>query len=107
MIPKHTYIRSPKLLRAVAELPCQCCGSENNVQAAHSNWSGGKGRGIKASDPHSAALCLKCHWEIDQGNKLTKEERKEKWLAAHRRTVQALQSQGKWPIDIPIPDIEL
>jgi hypothetical protein len=62
---------------------------------------------VKADDNHIAALCLKCHWEIDQGNKMTKEERKEKWLAAHRRTVQALQSQGKWPIDIPIPDIEL
>jgi len=106
MIPKHTYIRSPKLLRAVAELPCQCCGHPHS-QAAHSNWSGGKGKGVKADDNHIAALCLKCHWEIDQGNKMTKEERKEKWLAAHRRTVQALQSQGKWPIDIPIPDIEL
>ncbi len=106
MFQKHTYIRSPKLLRAVAELSCQCCGHPNS-QAAHSNWTGGKGQGVKADDNHIAALCLKCHWEIDQGNKMTKEERKEKWLAAHRRTVQALQGQGKWPIDIPIPDIEL
>jgi hypothetical protein len=106
MFQKHTYIRSPKLLRAVAELSCQCCGHPNS-QAAHSNWSGGKGRGVKADDSHIAALCLKCHWEIDQGNKLSKEERKQKWLQAHRRTVQALQEQGKWPIDIPIPDIEL
>ena len=106
MFQKHTYIRSPKLLRAVAELSCQCCGHPNS-QAAHSNWTGGKGKGVKADDSHIAALCLKCHWEIDQGNKMTKEERKEKWLQAHRRTVQALQGQGKWPIDIPIPDIEL
>ena len=106
MIPKHTYIRSPKLLRAVAELSCQCCRHPNS-QAAHSNWTGGKGKGVKADDNHIAALCLKCHWEIDQGNKMTKEERKEKWLLAHKRTVKALQDQGKWPIDIPIPDIEL
>ena len=106
MFQKHTYIRSPKLLRAVAELSCQCCGHPDS-QAAHSNWSGGKGRGVKADDNHIAALCLKCHWEIDQGHKLTKEERKLKWLQAHRRTVQELYLQGKWPIDIPIPDIEL
>ena len=106
MYQKQTYIRSQTLLKAVAGLQCQCCGHENS-QAAHSNWSGGKGKGIKACDTHIAALCLKCHWEIDQGNKLSKEERKDKWLQAHRRTVQALQNQGRWPIDIPIPDIEL
>jgi hypothetical protein len=105
MIPKQTYIRSQKLLKAVASLPCQCCGHPDS-QAAHSNWWGGKGKGIKASDEFSASLCLKCHWEIDQGNKLTKVERKQKWLSAHRRTVQELQRQGLWPVDIPIPEIE-
>ena len=106
MYQKQTYIRSQKLLKAVASLPCQCCGSEQNVQAAHSNWSGGKGRSIKACDTHTAATCLRCHWEIDQGNKLTKDERKQKWLMAHKRTVKELQRQGKWPIDIPVPEIE-
>lgn len=106
MYQKQTYIRSPKLLKAVASLPCQCCGSEQYVQAAHSNWWGGKGKGIKASDEFCASLCVRCHWEIDQGNKLSKDERKQKWLAAHKRTVDALQKQGKWPIDIPVPDIE-
>lgn len=103
--PKRTYIRSQKLLKAVAALDCQCCGGWPS-QAAHSNWGGGKGRGIKADDNLIAALCLKCHFEIDQGHKLSREERKLKWLVAHKRTVHALQSAGQWPLDIPIPDPE-
>jgi len=50
MIPKHQYVRSRKLLKLVTELPCQHCGAEHMVQAAHSNWGGGKGRGVKADD---------------------------------------------------------
>lgn len=76
------------------------------VQAAHTNWGGGKGRGIKADDNLVAALCLKCHFEIDQGNTLSKEERQEKWLAAHKKTVYALIGAGLWPDDVPLPTID-
>jgi transcription elongation factor Elf1 len=58
--PKHSYIRSKKLLRLVASLDCQLCGSQEVVQAAHTNWGGGKGRSIKADDNLVAALCMKC-----------------------------------------------
>lgn len=102
--PKHTYVRSQKLLRMVASLPCQHCGSEQYVQAAHSNWGGGKGRGIKADDNLVAALCVWCHYQIDQGSKLSKQERQQIWLDAHKKTVDALQEV--WPVDIPIPDIK-
>ena len=98
---KHKYIRSKKLLKLVAGLDCQSCGSGEMVQAAHTNWGGGKGRGIKADDNLVAALCLRCHYEIDQGSKLNKEERMEKWLKAHSKTVNALRSV--WPVDIPLP----
>ena len=98
---KHKYIRSKKLLKLVAGLDCQACGSGEMVQAAHTNWGGGKGRGIKADDNLVAALCLRCHYEIDQGSKLSKEERMEKWLKAHSKTVNALRSV--WPVDIPLP----
>lgn len=91
MFPKHTYVRDKALLKRVAQLDCQHCGSGEMVQAAHSNWGGGKGRGIKADDNLVAALCLKCHWEIDQGVKLTKLERQEMWQRAHQRTMRALQ----------------
>lgn len=99
---KHKYIRSKKLLKLVAGLDCQACGSGEMVQAAHTNWGGGKGRGIKADDNLVAALCLRCHYEIDQGSKLSKEERMEKWLKAHSKTVNALRSV--WPVDIPLPE---
>jgi len=74
------------------------------IQAAHSNWGGGKGRGIKADDNLVAALCLRCHYEIDQGKTLSKQERQEMWAAAHRKTVDKLVALDLWPSDIKIPD---
>lgn len=103
MIKKHKYIRSPKLLKAVAELDCQSCGSGYGTQAAHTNWGGGKGRGIKADDNLIAALCQNCHYEIDQGKNLTKEQRQELWLKAHHRTVKILLETNKWALDVPVP----
>jgi hypothetical protein len=103
MYPKHNYVRSQKLLKMVANLDCQCCGQSYGIQAAHSNWGGGKGKGIKADDNLVAALCLSCHYEIDQGANLSKEERQEMWLNAHKKTVEALQSV--WPKEVPIPSI--
>jgi hypothetical protein len=106
LFQKHKYVRSKKLLQLVAGLDCQACGSGNMVQAAHTNWGGGKGRGIKADDNLVAALCLKCHYEIDQGNTLSKEERQQKWQDAHQATVQALCDAGSWPADVPMPTME-
>jgi hypothetical protein len=103
MFQKHQYVRSKKLLKLVAGLDCQACGSGNMVQAAHTNWGGGKGRGVKADDNLVAALCLKCHYEIDQGKELSKEERQDKWQQAHLATVKKLFNQGAWPVDVPIP----
>jgi hypothetical protein len=100
---KHQYIRSKKLLKLVAGLDCQACGSGNMVQAAHTIWGGGKGRGVKADDNLVAALCLKCHYEIDQGKDMSKEERQEMWEQAHIATVKKLYIQGLWPVDVPIP----
>ena len=103
MFQKHQYVRSKKLLKLVAGLDCQACGSGNMVQAAHTNWGGGKGRGVKADDNLVAALCLKCHYEIDQGKDMSKEERQEMWEQAHIATVKKLYIQGLWPVDLPIP----
>jgi hypothetical protein len=105
MILKHKYIRCKRLLWLVAELECQLCGSGQNIQAAHTNWGGGKGRGIKADDNLVAALCLECHYKIDQGSKWSRDQRKEAWTLAHTRTVKELTESNKWPVDIPIPAI--
>ncbi len=73
------------------------------VQAAHTNWGGGKGRGIKADDNLVAALCMTCHYDIDQGAQWSKAERQQAWNVAHYKTVLALKDN--WPVDIPIPNI--
>ena len=106
MIEKHSYVRSKKLLKLVASLDCQACGSGHMVQAAHTNWGGGKGRGIKADDNLVAALCLKCHYEIDQGKDLSKHERRLMWYLAHNLTVTKLCEQGDWPADVPVPTMD-
>lgn len=103
-IPKHAYVRSKKLLRLVASLDCQLCGSGHFVQAAHSNWGGGKGRGIKSDDNLTAALCVSCHHDIDQGAQWSKRERQQAWWVAHKKTVDCLVDGGKWPVDVPIPN---
>ena len=101
MISKFYYFRSKKHLKNVASLPCQVCGLEGSTQAAHSNQAKhGKGRGIKASDEYTAALCFKHHFLIDQGQSLTKEERVDMWDKAHQKTVNALIEQGLWPDEI-------
>lgn len=87
-----TIYRNKKLLEAVRQSPCQNCGTvDGTVCAAHSNQlRDGKGRGIKASDAAIAALCYACHMSIDQGNKLSKEERLDIWEQAHRKTMRWL-----------------
>jgi hypothetical protein len=81
--------RNKKLLEIVREAPCMMCGlQDGTVVAAHSNQlRDGKGKGIKAADYRIAALCFQCHYEIDQGSKLSKHERIEKWEDAHRHTI--------------------
>jgi len=81
--------RNKKLLELIRVIPCQHCGlQDGTVVAAHSNQlRDGKGRGIKSHDFRVAALCYRCHSELDQGNKLTREERVEMWEQAHRNTI--------------------
>ena len=101
MRPKFNYFRSKKHLMNVASLPCQNCYIEGQTQAAHSNWAEhGKGRGIKASDEFTAALCQTCHAEIDSGAKLNKEQRRYLWDMAHQRTINRLIEQGLWPSEL-------
>lgn len=88
--------RDNKLLRALREAPCMMCGAQDGtVVAAHSNQlRDGKGKGIKAHDYRIAALCHRCHHEIDQGAKLSKTERVAAWEDAHRKTIGWLFDKG-------------
>lgn len=93
-----TY-RSRKLLDAAKQAPrCFACGRHNDgtVVMAHANWHEyGKGAGHKAHDWAVAAICYECHTSLDQGAHMTKEQRKESWIAAHVRTLAWLFDSGK------------
>jgi hypothetical protein len=91
-IPKPQTFRSEKLRRAVATLPCQACGLEGSTQAAHSNQ--GKGGAIKASDARIAALCVRCHTELDQGKTMCKADRRAFEDEMILRTYVALMEAG-------------
>ena len=88
--------RNKKLVEIVRESPCQHCGiQDGTVVAAHSNQlRDGKGRGLKSSDARIAALCYRCHSDIDQGRSLSKDQRVEVWESAHRATIGWLFENG-------------
>ena len=99
MYPKTKYLRDKKRLEACRALPCQHCGAEDGtVIAAHANNAiYGKGRGIKASDEFVAALCQKCHYEVDQGKTLSKDEKSQMWHNAYVKTVKLLKNERTKP----------
>lgn len=90
--------RRPKAERRFADAcrgePCylQIPGApshdEDSVVDCHSNQQQhGKGMGIKADDEKTVPGCAWCHHAIDQGNWLTKEQRRDYWDDAYRRWV--------------------
>lgn len=80
IFPKTLTFRSEDLRRAVASLPCMCCGRIGHTQAAHTNT--GKGGQLKASDAAIMALCADspgftgCHSRVDARSVMTKVERR-------------------------------
>ena len=89
---KTSKFQSEKFRRAVASLECGACGSFAGSQAAHENI--GKGMGLKVSDARCAALCVDCHRELDQGTKMTRQERREFWKDAFITTVVRMIERG-------------
>ena len=86
-----TY-RSRKWLAAVGSIEqCVLCGAWG-TQVAHRNEL--KGMGQKCDDSLTAALCITCHHEIDNGNKLTRNERRERLDRAIVLTVKELSRRG-------------
>lgn len=74
MLKAQTY-RSAKWLAAVREIPyCVGCRRWLPVQAAHANIN--KGIGLKTDDCATAALCLECHAELDNGKLYSRDERR-------------------------------
>lgn len=89
--------RNKKLLEVVREAPCGICGSEiEGVAAAHSNQGRhGKAMSRKAEDCFIAALCPACHYSIDQGKSMSKQERQEAWQSAFETTLLWLFESGR------------
>ena len=93
-----TYFRSRKLLDACRDITCtwplpHAC--DFTSEAAHSNQlRDGKGKGLKAPDYAVAAICHTAHMECDRGATLTKQERREAWDEAHRKTLHELIMMG-------------
>jgi len=86
-------MKNPKWLAAVASLEtCQLCG-RYGVQVAHRNF--GKGMGTKVPDHLTAALCPACHHEIDNGNSLSRDERRALMDRAIVNTIDKLITMGK------------
>lgn len=78
---------------AVASLEtCSLCGSYG-IQVAHQNE--GRGMGQKAKAYQTAALCPKCHHDIDNGSKLDREARLSLMRLAINRTRDRLIEAGK------------
>lgn len=105
--PKRAYVRSKALREAYRLIPCQGCQvSDGTVVCAHSNWGvHGKGGHIKADDNRAASLCSTCHMSLDQGSKLSEDQRKQFWWSAHVKSIMLLCQQSLWPPGVPVPDI--
>lgn len=84
-------MRDNQRLAKIRQLPCCECGASPPSQAAHSNFQEhGKGKGIKASDEFTVALCWDCHRKFDAYFKLNREQSKakfEKWLIKTNRAL--------------------
>lgn len=75
-----------KLLKAAKDAPCMACGIEDGtIVAAHRNE--GKGMGYKCPDYQVAYLCSECHYELDNGKDMSRDERRAFWNAAYVKTV--------------------
>ena len=93
-LQKDPQYKNEKLRRAVASLPCQLCGLDGSTQASHSNQSrDGRGIGRKTHDYRLAALCQKCHHEIDYGLE-PRDIKLDRWESAHRATIGQLFKLG-------------
>lgn len=64
------------------------CARRETVVPCHSNQQKhGKGTGHKADDLYTVPGCLHCHHELDQGSRLSKDERREAWDGAYARWI--------------------
>lgn len=110
-VPKFAHVRDLRLRTMCRSLCCQHCGASGpdaGVTWAHSNQQRhGKGKSIKACDRFVAALCQRCHMDLDQGSQMDERERLVMWTLAFVCTVRIAIQRGLWPRGIEVPDLEI
>jgi hypothetical protein len=91
--------RSRDLLNLCYEFDCLlridsvCTGGTG--EPCHANWpEHGKGAGMKAHDCYAVPGCRACHMALDQGSKLSGEQRKDIWLRAFWKYLPQLWQRG-------------
>jgi len=92
LIPRSQPYRSKRWLSAVHEIECCVLCGAYGVQAAHRNE--GKGIGQKVDDSLTAAICQCCHHDIDNGSKLSRDERRALMDRAIVLTLKELTRRG-------------
>ena len=110
--PKPPVIlESEAYRRAVASLPCICCGIVGYSQHAHANQ--GKGLGLKTDDRTGFPLCctrpgvLGCHAKFDQYIMFPREQAREAALEWGFKTRALVLALGLWPRRLPLwPEVE-
>ena len=88
--------RNRKLLDLARNQACVNCGAEDGtVVPAHSNLGEhGKGKSLKADDSMVMWLCHTCHSELDQGKRMSRDERREFTYKMILRTYARMWEQG-------------
>lgn len=91
--------RSRALLNLCYEFDCLlqiegvCTGGTG--EPCHANWpEHGKGMGMKAHDCYAVPGCRACHMALDQGSKLSGEQRKDIWHRAFWKFLAMLWNRG-------------
>lgn len=86
---RNPRISIPKVLKAARGQECVNCGAlDGTTVAAHCNDMEFKGIGRKSHDCLVAYLCVRCHAMTDGTlGSLTKEEKRDLWNRAFKRTV--------------------
>jgi len=104
--PKPWRNRSYRML--VASLECYHCRLHGHSQAAHPNT--GKTKGVKACDRLIFPMCCISgndhHAQFDQYRLVPRDEMPAYERAAYDWTVKTLIARGKWPMGIPVPQLE-
>ena len=98
MLEKRHPFRSKAITQAAKDESCTWpgCGVQNGTTVpAHSNMSiHGKGGKMKADDIFIAFLCGHCHYEYDNGNSMTREEKEWGFMRAMSVTLRRLLDRG-------------